>query len=147
MFNERCQDFSINQIPPPPPPPSKPPIETKPPTNSTNNATEHSQVNVLGIILGIMIPLPLLGGAGFACWWYLRKKRLQGEQELAETRKKRKEEGGATSGERKKASEFDKGRVEKRMEEEVRKEIEEIDKRCQEMEGKNGKEEDHMGLN
>jgi hypothetical protein len=104
-------------------------------------------VNVLGIILGIMIPLPLLGGAGFACWWYLRKKRLQGEQELAETRKKRKEEGGTTSGERKKASEFDKGRVEKRMEEEVRKEIEEIDKRCQEMEGKNGKEEDHMGLN
>ena len=33
------------------------------------------------------------------------------------------------------------------MEEEVRKEIEEIDKKCQEMEGKNGKEEDHMGLN
>lgn len=72
---------------------------------------------------------------------------MQGEQELAETRKRKKEEGGATSGERKKATEFDKGRVEKRMEEEVRREIEEIDRKCQEMQGKNENEEDHMGLN
>ena len=90
---------------------------------------------MLGIVLGVLIPVIILGGAGFGYWWYLRKKRLQEEAGIAETRKKRKEEGGTGTVDRKKANEFEKNKAERKMESEILREVEEIERKYQEQGG------------
>ncbi len=53
-------------------------------------------------------------------------------------RKKRKEEGGSGPVDRKKANEFEKNRAEKKMESEILKEVEEIERKYQTQAGGGG---------
>lgn len=84
------------------------------------------KVNVVGIAVGVTIPLILIGAAvgGFA--YYKFKQRSKSESEIAEQRKKRKEE--PTGHQRKKATEFGKGQAEKKMDNEIIEEIKNFEK-------------------
>ena len=64
-------------------------------------------MNVLAIAVGIAVPVVIFGLIGVGIWWYCRKKREKEADDLAEARKKKKEEG---TGEvqRKKATDFEK---------------------------------------
>jgi hypothetical protein len=50
-------------------------------------------VNVVAIAIGIAVPVVIFGVIGVGIWWYCRKKREKEADDLAEARKKKKEEG------------------------------------------------------
>jgi hypothetical protein len=77
--------------------------------------------------LGILIPALVIVCAFFAVRWYLQRKKLKEEAEVAETRKNKKDKGLVV--ERKKVTEFEKTKTIKKMENEIMKEVEEIDKK------------------
>lgn len=86
-------------------------------SNSTSDSSSDSDVNVGGIVAGILVPLIVIGLAiGGYCYWKKRKNSKK-EEELANKRKG-KEQQQPGSPKRKKANEFNKNAIQKKMENE-----------------------------
>lgn len=95
-------------------------------TNTTTVETASKPVNVVGIAVGICVPLTLAIAAGIGYLLWKRNQRLKDEKQLADERRKKAEEGAGET-KRKKATEFEKTQAEKRMENEILQQIKDLE--------------------
>lgn len=101
MLWERCPDFdpsTLNPVTPPVKPPPKPNGggDINDPNNNSTTEVDivSGGVNIIAIVIGVVVPLLALGGIGVAVWLYCRNKKNKEAEDLADARKKKKEEGG-----------------------------------------------------